>query len=79
MNAKRWWGVTYINSSEVMPDTIARTRREAMKACCDRRYQFRDDPDDWMPAWKEWHKRGCRAVRVIVQREDTKPAERADG
>lgn len=66
---QRLWGITYVNSSAVMPDTIRRTRKEAMKACCDARYSFRDDPSDWMPEWKGWHKHGCRAVRVIVQVE----------
>lgn len=67
----RWWAITYVNmSNDVMPDTIRRTRKEAQRACCDARYQFRDRPDVWEAEWREWHKRGCRAVRVIVTIED---------
>lgn len=59
-----WWAVTYAGpSNDVMPDTIRRTRKEAQKACCDQRYKFRDN---WREEWGQWHKRGCRAVRVIV-------------
>lgn len=66
---QRLWGITYVNTPEVMPDTVRRTRREAMKACCDLRYSFRDNPDEWMPEWMEWRKRGCRAVRVRLVRD----------
>jgi hypothetical protein len=68
----RWWGITYTGpSNDVMPDTIRRTRKESQKACCDHRYRFRDNSDDWREEWQEWHKRGCRAVRVIVTVEAT--------
>jgi hypothetical protein len=62
----RWWGITYVNSADVMPDTIRATRREAQEACCRNRYQFRENSDDWEAVWRDWHKRGCKAVRVIV-------------
>ena len=69
MKEKRWWGVTYANCDEVMPDTIRRTRKDAMRACCDNRYRYRDDPEDWRSKWEKWNAAGCKAVRVVVRRE----------
>jgi hypothetical protein len=56
------WGVTYVNSPQVMPDTIRRTRVEAIKACCEQR-----GSTSFRHQWNEWRKRGCRAVRVEVR------------
>jgi hypothetical protein len=63
---KRYWGITYTNCGDVMPDTIRRTRIESKRACCDNRYRFRDNSDVWEAEWEKWRKAGCRAVRVIV-------------
>ena len=69
MKEQKFWGITYVNSGDVMPDTIRRTRQEAQKACCDNRYQYRDNSDDWKLEWASWAKRGCKAVKVVVRRE----------
>lgn len=61
MKSHHWWGVTYSNGKDVMPDTIRRTRREARHACTT--VGNRD--------WKFWHKNGCRDVRVTVFVEDS--------
>lgn len=66
MKEKRWWGITYMNSGDVMADTIRETRQEAMKACCDNRFGYMTDPDDWRPEWRIWKRLGCKAVRVVV-------------
>lgn len=70
LKPRRYWGITYTNSGDVMPDTIRRTRKEAQKACCDGRYKLRDSSGDWWPEWLGWREGGCRAVRVIVQVEN---------
>lgn len=57
---QRLWAVTYINSRIIAPDSIRRTRREAISAYCD------GEPVSW--AW--FAKRGAKAVRVTVTVED---------
>ena len=63
---RKFWAVTYTNSPDVMPDTIRRTREEAIQACCDGRSRWRGDAG-WRFQWKQWRKAGCRAVHVMVE------------
>ncbi len=61
---ERLWGITYVTGTGVMPDTIRRTRKEAQRAACVGDFPF--SAAKWEDEWREWHKCGCRAVRVIV-------------
>jgi hypothetical protein len=63
---RKFWGVTYVNSPDVMPDTIRRTREESIKACCGERSRWRGDAN-WRFQWQKWRKAGCRTVRVMVE------------
>ncbi len=68
MKDHRYWGITYCDGSDVMPDTIRRTRKEAQQACCGPEYEYKP-AQFWRGKWDQWNRDGCKAVRVLVRRE----------
>lgn len=71
---QRLWGVTYTNSqTEVNPESIRRTRREAQHSMHNILWRPTPTatPDE---TWRYWHKAGCRAVRITLTVESPNDA-----
>ena len=52
----RAWATTTIGGSQIIPDTVRWTKREAIKAHC--------EGND--TTWEEWKRGGCRVLKVTI-------------